>query len=110
MVFKPGLVSGIKGRSRKSLSNRVGTIISLQINQMKKVIARFEELLIQNKAKKSYLPTLRSTCVIQVAGSGSITVNLSTYSVTSGLTDDADCTIQISSLKILEEIMENPSK
>lgn len=77
---------------------------------MNNVITTFERLLSQNKAKTNHLPSLRPNCLILIGKEKSITVNLLSNTVNDGKIEDPDCTIEISTQSILDEIMENPSK
>src|SRR6185369_12973457 len=77
---------------------------------MKKVIARFEELLTKNKGRTIHLPSLRPNCHIQVVDTRGITINLLSRVVSEGIEGEPDCTIQISSLAVLEQVMADPSK
>lgn len=77
---------------------------------MKKVISLVEKLLVKNKGKTNHLPSLRNTCLIQVNGKGSITIDLASRTVAEGMAGEPDCTIHIASASILDEVLANPSK
>lgn len=74
------------------------------------VIETFKALLIQNKAQRTHLPSLRPVCLVQVDGAGSFTVNLQSNTVLAEVADDPDCTIHFSSEAILEAVLADPSK